>query len=92
MPPRNEAKSYWPSLPFTFERTFRILRTVSVCALTSLAGCKQGHSAHWYMAHGDEMAKKVKECQADAQRAAGDRDCANAMEAFVTWARASGQK
>jgi hypothetical protein len=44
------------------------------------------------MAHGDEMAKKVKECQADAQRAAGDRDCANAMEAFVTWARASGQK
>lgn len=92
MPPRNETKSYPPSRPVMVGRTFRVLCIASVCALASLAGCQQGHSAHWYMAHGDEMAKKVKECQADAQRAAGDRDCANAMEAFVTWARATGQK
>ncbi|MET0224899.1 MAG: EexN family lipoprotein [Dokdonella sp.] len=89
---QNDIKSYPPPRPAMFGRKFCAFCIASVCAAMPLAGCQQSHSAHWYMAHGDEMAKKVKECQADAQRAAGDRDCANAMEAFVTWARATGQK
>jgi hypothetical protein len=71
----------------------------SCCALLvlllttlSIAACNRGHSAKWYMAHGDAMRAKVQQCKADPQRAAGDKDCDNAIEAFVTWARATGQK
>jgi outer membrane murein-binding lipoprotein Lpp len=61
-------------------------------SLLSLGGCESGHSAKWYMAHGDAMAAKVKECKANPDRLANDKDCQNAIEAFVTWARATGQK
>lgn len=60
--------------------------------LLALGGCMQGHSAQWYMAHGDAMSAKVKECNADPARIPNDKDCQNAIEAFVTWARATGQK
>lgn len=60
------------------------------CGAFALGGCERGHSARWYMAHGEAMSAKVKECQADPQRAAADKDCANAIEAFVAWARATG--
>lgn len=60
--------------------------------LLSVAACERGHSARWYMAHGDAMQAKVKECKANPELAAKDKDCANAIEAFVTWARATGQK
>jgi hypothetical protein len=66
---------------------------VASLALASFAltACNAAHDAKWYMAHGDAMQAKVRECQADPQRAASDRECAAATEAFVTWARASGQ-
>jgi hypothetical protein len=57
----------------------------------ALSACNAAHDARWYMAHGDAMQAKVRECQADPQRAGSDRECAAATEAFVTWARASGQ-
>ena len=72
-------------------RRSRLLLIASLSAL-ALAACDRGHSARWYMAHGDAMRAKVQECKADPQRAAGDKDCDNAIEAFVTWARATGQK
>ncbi|MET0230850.1 MAG: EexN family lipoprotein [Rhodanobacteraceae bacterium] len=62
-----------------------------VLASLALAACNQAHDAKWYMAHGEAMQSKVRECQADPQRASTDRECAAATEAFVTWARASGQ-
>jgi hypothetical protein len=68
------------------------MRAASLLASTiAIAACARSHDAKWYMAHGDAMQAKVRECQAEPQRAAGDRDCAAATEAFVTWARASGQ-
>ena len=42
------------------------------------------------MSHGDAMRAKVQECKADAQKARDDKDCDRAIEAFVTWARATG--
>jgi hypothetical protein len=64
---------------------------IASASMLALAGCNQRHDAKWYMAHGDAMQAKVRECQADPQRAASDTECAAATEAFVTWARASGQ-
>ena len=61
-----------------------------VCAVAIVA-CDRAHSAKWYMQHGEAMSAKVKQCQADAKRAAEDQDCRNALEAFVTWARATQQ-
>jgi hypothetical protein len=67
------------------------MRIVLIVPAFAIAGCNQNHDAKWYMAHGDAMQTKVHECQADPQRAANDSECAAATEAFVTWARASGQ-
>jgi hypothetical protein len=64
---------------------------LALSALT-VAGCQPPRSAQWFMAHGDEMQAKVKQCKADPQRASGDKECANAIEAFITWARATQQK
>lgn len=74
----------------------RTLRAAGVLAVASAAlaatGCQQPRSPQWFMAHGDEMQAKVKQCKAEPQRANGDKECANAIEAFVTWARATQQK
>ena len=71
-----------------------VLRSIILAATLPafLAACQRGHSAQWYMAHGDAMSAKVRECKADPQRSKTDKDCQNAIEAFVTWVRASGQK
>lgn len=74
----------------------RAMRTAGAVAIAwsalAAAGCQQPRSPQWFMAHGDEMQAKVKQCKADAQRASSDKECANAIEAFVTWARATQQK
>jgi len=74
----------------------RALRAAGLFGLAlsalAVAGCQPPRSAQWFMAHGDEMQAKVKQCKADPQRANGDKECANAIEAFVTWARATQQK
>lgn len=71
----------------------RVLPLLAASLLVlSVSACNRGHSAKWYMAHGDAMRAKVQQCKADPQRAAGDKDCDNAIEAFVTWARTTGQQ
>ena len=69
---------------------FRI-SVVSVFAI-ALGGCQSERSAEWYMAHGEEMQAKVQQCQADPKKAESDKNCARAIEAFITWARSSGAK
>lgn len=63
---------------------------VVLVAIASVGACQRERSARWYMAHADAMRAKVHECKADPKRAAADKDCGNAIEAFVTWARATG--
>ena len=75
------------------ERTaLRAAGALAVALSALAAGCQQPRSPQWFMAHGDEMQAKVKQCKAEPQRANGDKECANAIEAFVTWARATQQK
>jgi len=72
--------------------TIRLLPFVCLALALVLSACNRAHSPQWYMRHGEAMRAKVQECKADPKRAAGDKDCDNAIEAFVTWARATGQK